>query len=93
MLFVDGMLWSLLIGAIAGWLAGLILQGRGFGLLRNILFGVVGAALANVLMGVVTLIGIRIAPWSMFGRLLAATLGALLLVWLLQTFRLYRPAR
>lgn len=90
MLFVDGLLWSLLIGGVAGWLAGVILQGRGFGLLWNIVLGVVGGALANVLMGVVTLLGIRIAPWSLPGRLLAATLGAVLLIWLLRKFQILR---
>ncbi|MFV0445089.1 MAG: GlsB/YeaQ/YmgE family stress response membrane protein [Planctomycetaceae bacterium] len=91
MLFVDGILWSIVIGGTAGWLAGVILQGRGFGVKFNILIGIVGGALANVVMGLVTLIGIRVSPGSLPGRLIAATLGSLLLIWLLRTFPLLRP--
>ena len=40
----------LLIGAIAGWLAGLIVRGFGFGLLGNIVVGIVGAFLAGWLL-------------------------------------------
>lgn len=39
---MDGLLYSLLIGAVAGWLAGKIMKGGGFGLLLNIIIGVIG---------------------------------------------------
>ena len=42
-----GLLYSLLIGAIAGWLAGKIMKGGGFGLLINIILGIVGGAVGN----------------------------------------------
>ncbi len=46
----TGLIIFLLIGAIAGWLAGLIVRGFGFGLLGNIVVGIVGAFLAGWLL-------------------------------------------
>jgi uncharacterized membrane protein YeaQ/YmgE (transglycosylase-associated protein family) len=46
----SGLIVFLLIGAIAGWLAGLIVRGFGFGLLGNIVVGIVGALLAGWLL-------------------------------------------
>jgi uncharacterized membrane protein YeaQ/YmgE (transglycosylase-associated protein family) len=42
-----GILAAIVIGAIAGWLAGLIVRGAGFGLIRNIVIGIVGALVAS----------------------------------------------
>ena len=42
-----GLLYSLLIGAIAGWLAGKLMKGGGFGLLLNIVIGIVGGIVGN----------------------------------------------
>ena len=39
--------WFLLIGAVIGWLAGLIVRGRGFGLIGDIVVGIVGAMLGG----------------------------------------------
>ena len=46
----SGLIIFLLIGAIAGWLAGLIVRGFGFGLLGNIVVGIIGAFLAGWLL-------------------------------------------
>ena len=46
----TGLIVLLIIGAIAGWLAGVIVRGFGFGLLRNIVVGIVGALLAGWLL-------------------------------------------
>jgi uncharacterized membrane protein YeaQ/YmgE (transglycosylase-associated protein family) len=42
-----GILAALVIGAIAGWLAGLIVRGAGFGLIGNIVVGIIGALVAG----------------------------------------------
>jgi uncharacterized membrane protein YeaQ/YmgE (transglycosylase-associated protein family) len=47
---LTGLIIFLLIGAIAGWLAGLIVRGFGFGLLGNIVVGIIGALLAGWLL-------------------------------------------
>ncbi len=44
---VEGLVIWLVIGAIAGWLAGLIMKGYGFGLVGNIVVGIVGAVIAG----------------------------------------------
>ena len=48
---IQSLFVSLVIGAIAGWLAGLIMKGHGLGLLGNILVGVIGGVIGNVLLG------------------------------------------
>jgi uncharacterized membrane protein YeaQ/YmgE (transglycosylase-associated protein family) len=47
---VEGLVIWLIIGAIAGWLAGLIMKGYGFGLVGNIVVGIVGASIAGWLL-------------------------------------------
>jgi uncharacterized membrane protein YeaQ/YmgE (transglycosylase-associated protein family) len=74
-----GFVSFLLIGALAGWLSGVIVKGRGFGALGNILVGVLGAFLGGFVLGI---LGIHAS--GLLGQLIFATLGALLLVWLLR---------
>ncbi len=47
---LEGILIALLIGAIAGWLAGVLVKGGGFGLVGNIVVGIVGAFVASWLL-------------------------------------------
>jgi uncharacterized membrane protein YeaQ/YmgE (transglycosylase-associated protein family) len=47
---IESLLVFLIIGAVAGWLAGLIVQGFGFGLIGNIVVGIVGALIAGWLL-------------------------------------------
>lgn len=47
---IESILVWLIVGAIAGWLAGLIVKGAGFGLLGNIVIGIVGAVVAGWLL-------------------------------------------
>ncbi len=68
-------LWFLLIGAIAGWLAGLLARGRGFGLLGNIVVGVIGALVGGF---VFSLFGLQSV--STMGSLVTATVGAVILL-------------
>ena len=78
----QGFVSLLLIGAIAGWLAGLLTKGRGFGIAGNIIVGVAGAFLGGFLFGLV-----GIAAYGFVGRLIFAVLGALLFSWLLSFVR------
>ena len=48
---VQSLIIFLAIGAVAGWLAGLIMKGRGFGLLGNIIVGIIGAVVGGFLFG------------------------------------------
>ncbi len=47
---IEGILIVLVIGAIAGWLAGVIVKGGGFGLIGNIVVGIIGAVVAGWLL-------------------------------------------
>jgi uncharacterized membrane protein YeaQ/YmgE (transglycosylase-associated protein family) len=47
---IESILVWLLVGAVAGWLAGLIVRGGGFGLLGNIVIGIIGAVVAGWLL-------------------------------------------
>ena len=67
----------LLIGGIAGWLAGKIMQGRGLGLWANMGVGVVGALLGGTLL---RQLGLEMS--GLLGQLLTATVGAVALLWL-----------
>jgi len=68
----------LLIGALAGWISGLIIKGRGFGLAGNIIVGIIGAFLGDFCFGL-----LGIGATSLLGHLIFAVAGALLFVWLL----------
>jgi uncharacterized membrane protein YeaQ/YmgE (transglycosylase-associated protein family) len=72
----------LLIGALAGWIAGMISKGSGFGPAGNIIVGIVGAFLGGLCFGL-----LGIAAYSVVGRLIFAVLGALLFIWLLGFIR------
>jgi len=52
-----GLLIFSAIGAVAGWLAGILMKGRGFGLLGNIIIGIVGAIAGGFLFGLLGLVG------------------------------------
>lgn len=67
--------WFLFIGGIIGWLAGIIATGRGFGIIGDIVVGVVGAMLGGWMAGV-----IGISAGSSVGAFLLALVGALVLV-------------
>ena len=65
----------LIIGGVAGWLAGLIMKGRGFGVLANIGIGIVGSVI-----GVFVFRLLGLAAQGAVGELVTATVGAILLL-------------
>lgn len=68
------LMW-LVIGAFAGWLAGKIVQGYGFGLLTNIVIGILGAVVGGYILP-----QLGFMPMSAGGDFVAATLGAVILL-------------
>jgi uncharacterized membrane protein YeaQ/YmgE (transglycosylase-associated protein family) len=73
----------LLIGAIAGWLAGQIMKGGGFGLIGDIIVGVVGAFIAGELF---PRLGLDLGG-GLIGTIIAAAIGACLLLFVLRLVR------
>ncbi|HEV8384781.1 MAG TPA: GlsB/YeaQ/YmgE family stress response membrane protein [Candidatus Acidoferrales bacterium] len=74
-------LWFLVIGLLAGWLAGQITKGSGFGLVGDLIIGVIGALLGGFLFGLLGL-----ASTNLLGSLITATIGAIVLLWIMRRF-------
>jgi uncharacterized membrane protein YeaQ/YmgE (transglycosylase-associated protein family) len=74
---MDAQLVSILvflaIGAVAGWIAGQLMKGGGFGLLGNIIIGIVGSFIGGFLFG-------RFISGGLIGAIVTATLGAVVLL-------------
>ncbi|MEQ8298437.1 MAG: GlsB/YeaQ/YmgE family stress response membrane protein [Nitratireductor sp.] len=73
---IENLIVFIIIGAIAGWLAGLIVKGFGFGLLGNIVVGIVGAFIAGFLFPA---IGISLGG-GILAAIIHATIGAVILL-------------
>ena len=71
----HGIFWWIIIGLIAGWLAGTIARGRGFGCITDVILGLVGAVIGGWIFS-----RLGIATFGFLGSLAAATVGAVLLV-------------
>ena len=78
-----GIIAALVIGAIAGWLAGLIVRGAGFGLIGNIVIGIIGALVAG---WVLPQLHVELAA-GMLGSILDATVGAVIVLVILSLIK------
>jgi uncharacterized membrane protein YeaQ/YmgE (transglycosylase-associated protein family) len=78
-----GILAVLLIGAVAGWLAGLIVRGAGFGLIGNIVIGIIGALVASWLL---PQLGVSLGG-SAIRDIVNATIGAVIVLVILSLIR------
>jgi uncharacterized membrane protein YeaQ/YmgE (transglycosylase-associated protein family) len=76
---ITSLLIFLAIGAVAGWLAGVLMSGGGFGLLGDIVVGIIGAVLGGVLFG-----ALGISAGGLVGAIVTATVGAVVLIFILR---------
>ena len=72
----------LAVGALAGWLAGIIMKGRGFGTIGNIIVGIVGAVLGGFVFGF-----LGITTGSLLGSIIMATIGAVMLLFVISLIK------
>ena len=72
--------WFILIGLVAGWLAGQLVKGGGFGAIGDIVVGVVGALLGGVLFRSLGVSG----GGGLLGSIIVATIGAVVLIFILR---------
>ena len=79
-----GILAALVIGAIAGWLAGLIVRGAGFGLIGNIVIGIIGALVASWLL---PQLGVSLGGGGAVRDIVNATIGAVIVLVILSLVR------
>ncbi|MCW3463988.1 GlsB/YeaQ/YmgE family stress response membrane protein [Chitinophaga nivalis] len=77
-------IWTIIIGGIAGWLAGRVMRGNGFGIIVDIIVGLIGGWLGGWLFGV---LGLHLGN-GILGSLIVAFIGAVVLIWLI---RLIKP--
>jgi uncharacterized membrane protein YeaQ/YmgE (transglycosylase-associated protein family) len=79
---ITGLFIFLAIGAVAGWLAGTIMKGGSFGLLSNIIIGIVGGVVGGFLFGL-----LGIVAGGLIGKIVTATVGAVVLLFLVRLFK------
>ena len=76
---LEALIVLIIVGAIAGWLAGIIVKGMGFGLIGNIIVGIVGAFIGSWLLGY---LGVHIGG-GLLGSIVNATIGAVILLFVI----------
>lgn len=76
------LVWFLLVGMVAGWLAGKITKGSGYGVLGDIVIGVIGAFVGGFLFRLV-----GIVAYGLLGSLIVATIGAVVMVYIVRALK------
>lgn len=79
---IVALVWWIVVGLIAGWAAGKIMKGGGYGVVMDILLGIVGAVVGGWLLG---LLGIH--SEGLIGSIIVAIIGAVFLIWLSRKFK------
>ncbi|MBE6311790.1 MAG: GlsB/YeaQ/YmgE family stress response membrane protein [Bacteroidales bacterium] len=77
-----GLIWSIIIGALAGFLGSKIFSGAGKGLLLNLIIGIVGGFIGGWIFGL-----LGIGGGSMLWQLVSATVGAIVLLWIISLIK------
>jgi len=76
---IPSLVWEIAIGILAGFLAGQIMRGRGYGILLDLVLGLVGAVIGGFVFALFGLHG-----YGLVGRLVTATAGAVMLIWVVR---------
>jgi uncharacterized membrane protein YeaQ/YmgE (transglycosylase-associated protein family) len=84
---IGNLLWWCIVGLIAGFLAGKVMKGGGFGVLMDIVIGIVGAMIGGWVFG---LLGI-FSNGGLIGSVLVAFVGACILLWLVRLIKKAYP--
>jgi uncharacterized membrane protein YeaQ/YmgE (transglycosylase-associated protein family) len=74
---IGNLIWWVVVGLIAGWAAGRIMKGGGYGAVMDIVLGIVGAVVGGWLVGI---LGIHVG--GLIGTIIVAIFGAVFLIWL-----------
>nr|WP_290591334.1 MULTISPECIES: GlsB/YeaQ/YmgE family stress response membrane protein [unclassified Ketobacter] len=72
----------LVVGALVGWLAGIIVKGKGFGAIGNIIVGIVGSVIGGFVFGL-----LGITTGGLLGSIVMATIGAVILLFLIRVIK------
>ena len=77
-----GWLWFIIIGILAGFVAGRLMRGGGFGILVNLVVGIIGAVIGGWVFGLS-----NVAGGGIIGSLVTPTVGAIILLWIISLFQ------
>lgn len=78
-----GIIATLLIGLVAGWLAGVLVKGGGFGVIADIVIGILGAFIGHFVFGALGLY----SGGGLVGNIIVATIGAVILLLIVRLFK------
>ncbi|MEJ2141664.1 MAG: GlsB/YeaQ/YmgE family stress response membrane protein [Gammaproteobacteria bacterium] len=78
----NSLIMVLVIGALAGWLAGKIMKGKGFGIPVNIVVGIIGAIIGGFLFGL-----LGVSAGGFIGSLVTSTIGAIALLFVISLIK------
>ena len=76
-------LWFLIVGLVAGWLAGVLVKGGGFGVVGDLIVGVIGAFLGGLLFSALG----ASADGGLLGSIIVATIGAVVLLFIVRLIK------
>ncbi len=79
---MTNLIWFLLIGLVAGWLAGLVMRGGGYGLVGDMIVGVIGALIGGWVFGL-----LHIGFGGLLGAIFTAFVGAVILIAILRAVK------
>jgi uncharacterized membrane protein YeaQ/YmgE (transglycosylase-associated protein family) len=80
---INSLLIILAIGAVSGWLAGIVMKGGGFGLIGDIIVGIIGAVVGGYIFG---FFGISVGI-GLIGSIVTATVGAIILLFVIRLIK------
>ena len=72
------MIWTIVVGIVAGWLAGVIMKGGGYGVIWDLILGIAGAVIGGWLFGYAG----ASAGGGIIGSIVVATIGAVVLIFI-----------
>lgn len=78
-----GIIWFLIVGLVAGWLAGVVVKGGGFGVLGDIVVGIIGALIGGWLFGAFG----ASAGGGLIGSIIVAFIGAVILLFVVRLIK------
>ena len=79
---IHGIIWWIIVGLIAGWAAGKIMKGGGYGVIADIILGILGAIIGGWVVGV-----LGFGHGGLIWSILVAILGAVILIWITRFFK------
>ncbi|HAJ36535.1 MAG TPA: GlsB/YeaQ/YmgE family stress response membrane protein [Chloroflexi bacterium] len=74
-----GWIGAIIIGGIAGWLAGKVMRGGGFGVLVNVILGILGGVIGNWLISILPFLSF-LQSWGVIGSIIIGFIGAAIIL-------------